>query len=81
MLNITNADLQRLQELVDQNLDEREYQRFLEQHPVILDPLASSIVPRQQLAEVHGTDFVIGRLDDEYTLVEIEKARDRPFTD
>ena len=26
-------------------------------------------------------DFVIRRLDDEYILVEIEKARDRPFTD
>jgi Domain of unknown function (DUF4263) len=81
VLNLTNADLQRLQELVDQDLDEREYQHFLESHPVILDPVASSIVPRQRLAEVHGTDFVIRRLDDEYTLVEIEKARDQPFTE
>jgi hypothetical protein len=81
VLNITNADLQRFQELVDQDLDEREYQRFLESHLVILDPVASSIAPRQPLADVHGTDFVIRRLDDEYTLVEIEKARDRPFTD
>jgi len=81
VLNLTNADLQRLQELVNQDLDEREYQHFLETHPVILDPVASSIVPRQTLADVHGTDFVIRRLDDEYTLVEIEKARDRPFTD
>jgi hypothetical protein len=81
ILNITNADLQRLQELVDQDLDEREYQVFLEGHPVILDPVASSIVPRQALAEVHATDFVIRRLDDEFTLVEIEKAKDRLFTD
>jgi hypothetical protein len=62
VLNITNADLQHLQELVDQDLDEREYQEFLEAHPVILDPVASSIVPRQPLAEMHATDFVIRRL-------------------
>ena len=81
VLNITYADLQHLQDLVDQDLDERAYQEFLEKHPVILDPVASSIVRRQRLAEAHGTDFVIRRLDDEYTLVEIEKARDKPFTE
>jgi hypothetical protein len=81
VLNITYADLQHLQDLVDQDLDERVYQQFLEQHAVILDPVASSIVPRQHLAEVHDTDFVIRRLDDEYTLIEIEKAKDKAFTE
>jgi hypothetical protein len=38
-------------------------------------------VPLQHLAEVHDTDFVIRRLDDEYTLIEIEKAKDKPFTE
>src|SRR5690348_9871639 len=62
--------------MIKQDLDERHYQRFFEDHPVLLDPLAASIVPRQALAEMWKTDFVIRRFDDQYVFVELEKPRD-----
>jgi hypothetical protein len=67
-------------DLVAKDLNEAEYQRFFEKHPALLDPLAATIVPRQVLAEIWRTDFVIRRFDDQYVFVELEKPRDALFT-
>jgi hypothetical protein len=67
-------------DLIHQDLTEAEYQRFFEQHPALLDPLAASAVPRQALGEMWRTDFVIRRFDDQYVFVELEKPRDALFT-
>ncbi|HKP52085.1 MAG TPA: Shedu anti-phage system protein SduA domain-containing protein [Chloroflexia bacterium] len=65
--------------LVQSNLREEEYQSFLARHPVLLDPLARSVVSKQTLGSDFKTDFVISKLDGEYIVVEIEKPQDRIF--
>jgi hypothetical protein len=47
---------------------------------VLLDPLASKVIPKQSLGLEFKTDFVIQRLDNEYIVVEIEKPQDSIFT-
>lgn len=59
---------------------EEVYQRFLTASPVLIDPLASEIVPKQKLGIELVTDFVVRRLDNQYVLVEIEKPHDKLFT-
>jgi hypothetical protein len=63
-------DFERLQ---DVTLSEETYQRFLETHPVFLDPLASQVFPKSRLGLEHATDFAIRRFDGRYVLVEIER--------
>ena len=79
-LKISEDVCDRLEQLVAEHLPEQAYQEFFQEHPALLDPMASSIVDRQYLADMFQTDFVIRRLDDEYVLVEIEKPSDRPLT-
>lgn len=67
-------------DLVQRDLNETEYQNFFELHPALLDPLAASVVPRQALAEMWKTDFVVRRFDDQYVFIELEKPRDPLFT-
>ena len=69
------------EDLIRQNLLERPYQEFFEKNPSLLDPLASTVVPRQALADLWKTDFVIKRFDEQYLFVELEKPRDVLFTD
>jgi hypothetical protein len=69
-----------LERLIAQDLPERVFQGFLETHPTVLDPAACEVVPRQNLAELWRTDFVVRRLDDRYIFVEVEKPQDRLFT-
>lgn len=80
-LKISEHLCHQLENLIASDLPERNYQEFFENNPALIDPLASSIVPRENLAEMFRTDFVIRRLDDEYIFVEIEKPQDHPFTD
>jgi hypothetical protein len=79
-LQISDPLCDELESMIGRGLAERAYQSWFEAHPAFLDPLASSVVERQPLAEKWKTDFVIRRLDDEYLLVEIEKPQDSPFT-
>jgi len=66
--------------LIDTPRPEAEYQRFLEKHPVFLDPLAAEILPRARLGVELVTDFVLRRHDYRYLAVEIEKPQDPIFT-
>jgi hypothetical protein len=77
---LTQRLIDEFKDLINTNEAEKEYQRFLEQHPVFLDPLAAEIYPQASLGLEYVTDFVLRRHDDRYTVVEIEKPQDRIFT-
>lgn len=79
-LRISEPICDELERLIAEDRQESDYQRFFEKHPALIDPLASSIIGRQNLGAEWETDFVIRRLDDEYIFVEIEKPQDMPFT-
>lgn len=79
-IKITSRLISAFQTLISENHSEEIYQRFLTKNPVFIDPLASEVLAKQKLGLEHVTDFVIGRLDDEYILVEIEKPQDAIFT-
>jgi Domain of unknown function (DUF4263) len=80
VITISDPVLDKLEALIEQDLLEPEYQAFFEQHPALIDALASEIVPRQYLGGKWGSDFVVRRLDDQYVFVEIERPRDAPMT-
>jgi hypothetical protein len=65
--------------IADQH-DEETYQQFLTTHPALLDPLASTVLPKLRLGTEYATDFAVRRHDDRWLLVEIEKPQDRIFT-
>ncbi len=69
-----------LEVALDQNLPEEDYQLFLSQHPVFIDPLAVETISKQKLGIEFVTDFVIRRYDTKYSLVEIERPQDNLFT-
>jgi hypothetical protein len=79
-LSISDELCDQAADQINQDLLEKPYQEFFEQNPSLLDPLASSIVPRQALADLWKTDFVIKRFDEQYLFVELEKPRDNLFT-
>jgi hypothetical protein len=79
-IRLTPTLLDRFRELVDQELREEEYQVFLRDNPVLLDPLAAEAVPKQRLGIERVTDFALKRVDGRWTLVEIEKPQDKLFT-
>lgn len=79
-IKLTPTLLDRFRELIGQELREEEYQVFLRDNPVLLDPLAVETVPKQRLGVEHVTDFALRRVDGRWTLVEIEKPQDGLFT-
>jgi hypothetical protein len=80
-LKINDVLCDKLISLLAEKHTESTYQKFFERNPVLLDPLASSVIKKQPLADKWQTDFVIKRLDDEYVLVEIELPGNKPFTE
>ncbi|MGD9968915.1 MAG: Shedu immune nuclease family protein [Sulfuricurvum sp.] len=66
--------------LIDEQTNEEKYQLYFEQHPVLVDPLAMSIIDKQKLGTEYITDFVVETLKGDYILVEIEKPQDKIFT-
>lgn len=56
------------------------YQKYLGENPILIDPLAKEIIPKQKLGDDYITDFVIRKLNNEYLLVEIEKPSDNIFS-
>ncbi len=79
-IKLSRPLLQQFDEMIKQNLHEEDYQVFLKQHPVFLDPLAADVIPKQKLGSDMVTDFAIRRYDNKYILVEVEKPQDRLFT-
>ncbi len=79
-IKITKPLLDEYEELLSQQLNEERYQVFLAENPVLLDPLANKVIPKQPLGLEFKTDYVIQRLDNQYFAVEIEKPQDLLFT-
>lgn len=79
-VRLTKRLIAELEMLVEAGLREEEYQQFLKENPVLLNPLATSVVSKQKLGTEYATDFAVQRLDSEWILVEIEKPGDRIFT-
>ena len=79
-IKLSEPLLQQFDELINQDLREEDYQVFLKQHPVFLDPLAADVIPKQKLGIEMVTDFILRRYDNKYIVVEIEKPQDRMFT-
>lgn len=79
-IRLTPGVLDQFEALIEVQKTEQDYQSFLEQHPVLLDPLAAEVVSKQRLGVEYATDFALRRHDGGWTLVEIEKPQDRMFT-
>jgi hypothetical protein len=80
-IRLTKGMIEEFQTLVnDSSLSEETYQTFLSKNPVFIDPLANAVISKQKLGIEHVTDFVLKLHDNSYVLVEIEKPRDRIFT-
>lgn len=81
MISINHETIDDFKLLIEQNLREEEYQKFLERNLVLLDPLAKLIIPKQELGSDYITDFVIRKYNDEYIVVEIEKPSNKIFNE
>lgn len=79
-IRLTPAILDDFGKLIEAERTELHYQRFLELHPVLLDPLAAEVVPQQRLGVEYATDFALRRHDGGWTVVEIERPQDNIFT-
>lgn len=79
-IKLTQRLINNFEQLIGQKHPEEIFQQFLNDNPVLIDPLASQIIPKQKLGIEYVTDFVIRKLDNEYVLVEIEKPQDEIFT-
>lgn len=79
-IKLSLSVLDEFRELINEEHQEEEYQQFLAQNPVLLDPLAAEVVPKQSLGGELATDYAIRRHDDRWILVEIERPQDHPFT-
>jgi Domain of unknown function (DUF4263) len=77
---LTPGLIEVFENMIAADLPEEEYQRFLAEHPVFLDPIAETVVPKQRLGIEHVTDYAMRRHDGTWLLVEIEKPQDRIFT-
>ncbi|OCL26609.1 hypothetical protein U472_11535 [Orenia metallireducens] len=58
------------------NLYEELVHKYLEKHPYILDSFYANIWSKPKLGEKLIPDFIIKQMDDNYTVVEIEKPTD-----
>lgn len=79
-IKLSRAVLESFKAMLDEDLREEEYQRFLTENPVLLDPLAAEVVAKQKLGLEYATDYAVRRHDDRWLLVEIEKPSNRLFT-
>ncbi|MEZ8858313.1 Shedu anti-phage system protein SduA domain-containing protein, partial [Vibrio atlanticus] len=77
---VTNHKISKFEKLLKDRKPEEEYQIFLMDNPVFLNPLASKLIPKKKLGEEFITDYVLETLSSEYILVEIEKPSDQIFT-
>lgn len=79
-ISVTATLLGRFADLIEAERPEADYQSFLQQYPVLLDPLAADVLPTAALGLEYRTDFVLRRHDGRYVVVEIEKPQDPLLT-
>ncbi len=80
-LVVNHSMLQEFESLLDAYpKKEEELQRFLTNHPVLLDPFVTELRSKHQLGDDFITDYVVRRINNEYVLVEIENSTDKVFT-
>jgi hypothetical protein len=73
-LAVSKPVLERYDALIVEEPDnEPVFQRFLTEHPQLLDPMAVQIWSRPNLFGSRFPDFVVRRADDSYIVVEIER--------
>jgi Shedu protein SduA, C-terminal len=59
--------------LVEQPDNEAAFQRFLTDHPQLLDPMAVQVWPQPDLFGYRFPDFMVRRADNSYIVIEIER--------
>lgn len=66
--------IEEFEELLSVAGPESDFQSFLEEHPILLDPTYKTVIPKQQIGmgKEYETDFAIRSVGDRYTFVEIE---------
>lgn len=79
-LKITDKLIDQFEQMIDSELREEEYQRFLSSNPIFLDPLAKELIDKHRLGDDLITDYVLEKLTGEYIVIEIEKPSDQIFT-
>lgn len=55
--------------------DEQRFQRFFEENPLLLDPMAHRVWPKPDLHGKKEPDFIIQRTDNTYVVIEIETPK------
>lgn len=72
--------LEQFEALLEQGPEREErLQRFLVEHPVLLDPFVTELRSKHELGDDFITDFVVRRTNNEYVVVEIENSTDQLF--
>ena len=79
-IKISKDLIDNFQKLIESEVKEEEYQLFIEEHPVLINPLAMNVIDKHKLGTEYITDYIIETLTEEYILVEIEKPQDKIFT-
>lgn len=78
-IRITKKKLEEFSQLIEASEREEEYQVFLKDNPVFINPLSSQVLDKHKLGDDLITDFVIKTLENNYILAEIEKPQDNIF--
>lgn len=79
-LLLNPAILKRFEDLIESNPDhEEKLQKFLTEHPILLDPFVSTLYTKQELGSDFITDYVVKQMNNQYVLVEIENSTDKLF--
>jgi hypothetical protein len=79
-IRLSRSLLDEYADLIAGSHREETVQRFLTEHPALIDPLAATVLPKLRLGTEYATDFAVRRHDDRWLLVEIEKPQDPIFT-
>lgn len=79
-IKLSRSVLNEFEALISREDREEEAQVFLAAHPVLLEPLAAEVIPKQRLGLEHATDYAVRSHDGRWLLVEIERPHDEIFT-
>ena len=79
-LRISDRVIDEFQVMLSSGKREEEFQRFLTDHPIFLNPMASRLISKHKLGDDFITDYVLETLTGDYIAVEIEKPSDPIFT-
>jgi len=78
-LNEYAEKIEEYKELINKDVEEKEFQKFFEENPVFLDPKVKVVMPKKSFGGEHFPDFLLLLHDSNYLIVEIEKPGDRLF--